>query len=133
MTLRPSTENALRTLRAEGVECRATRDWQLVWKPKPADMTPPIRLIIKGYKLELVHLLFPSDDWRGPLRPFWFHGDNGVCVDENCNVIGEGITMRCTTYDPLGQCRHKSCGWINGPPPQGTVPVWLQHANQDIA
>lgn len=93
-------------LRRHNVICRATRDHRLVWKPKPSELPPGVGFAIKAYELELVRILFPDDEPKlvsVDQHQCWTTGKVGRCVG-----CGQGAAL----YDPLGQCRHRWCGWL---------------------
>lgn len=116
MKFRADMPGVLRLLRERGVQCRGSRSSnKLLWLPKPDAMEPAVRMAIRSHKLELVHILFPWADHNVPLRPFWFKGEAGPCIDEWC--VEERVVSWCQTYDPLGQRRHANCGWLTAPPP----------------
>ena len=108
MVLRPSTGGVLTKMREAGVECRGTRMWTLVFRPKPADLEPALRMAIRNYMPDLVRVLFPSLEVGRPQhRPYWFVDGVGECFD---------CTQSVALCDPLGQRRHTWCGWLSAPP-----------------
>lgn len=108
VVLRPSLGGVLTKMREAGIECRGTRMWTLVFRPKPADLPAPLRMAIRNYMPDLVRVLFPSLEVGRPHnRPYWTVDGVGPCFD--CE---HGVAL----LDPLGQRRHTWCGWLSAPP-----------------
>lgn len=106
--LRPSLGGVLTKMREAEMECRGTRMWTLVFRPKPADLPQPLRMAIRNYMPDLIRVLFPSLEVGQPhSRPYWIVDGVGECFD--CE---HGVAW----LDPLGQRRHTWCGWLSAPP-----------------
>jgi len=108
MVLRPSLGGVLHKLRDAGVECRGTRMWTLVFRPRPATLPLPLRMAIRNYMPDLVRVLYPSLEVGRPHdRPYWTSDGLEPCFDCEKGTV---------SVDPLGQRRHSWCGWLSAPP-----------------
>lgn len=93
----------LSTLREHGVQCRATTEGKLLWKPQPKDLPDHVAALIRENRLLLALVLGPDSQQDLRQRPFWTHGTVSKCV---------GCGRTTIIIDPLGQHRHHWCGWV---------------------
>lgn len=100
----PDLNDVFAQLRAAGVQCRASSDSRILWRPTPAEMPLELRQVVKRYGTWLAVALIPWKNVSQPQpRKWWTSGAAGGCV---------GCGRGCVVYDGLGQCRHLWCGWI---------------------
>jgi hypothetical protein len=98
---------ALAVMREAGVQSRAYVDEtgvEILWRPKPSQMDPTIRALVKEHAAALACILAPLEPYPLQPRAFWSMAE-GVSQCVGCG--------RSTVWiDPLGQPRHQQCGWL---------------------
>lgn len=106
-----------------GVECRFTRQYAMMFKPKPSTWALEAKQLLADLEVRqaLAALLVPENpthvnpDWT---REGWTQGP-GLA---GCYACGSS----CYDRDPLGNPRHPWCGWIDqkGLPEAGPAPLY---------